>query len=227
MSMNKLSHNKIVSVPYIDQSVRYPTGCESVSTVMLLQYLGYPLTVDDFITNYLPMQNFETRNGELYGPDPNQVFCGSPYDPDSFGCYAPVIENALNHVFRSKISSTGGRHSASGQRSVSGQYQAVNETGTPVSELLTRYIDHDMPVIFWASIEMREPIIGPAWKRLDDGSAFTWISNEHCMLLVGYDDENLYFNDPYDNHGCIPYPRDLAENRHAAQYEMAVGVRVL
>ena len=44
---------KIISVPYIDQSVNYPTGCESVSTVMLLQYLGYEITVDEFIENYL------------------------------------------------------------------------------------------------------------------------------------------------------------------------------
>ena len=27
-------NHKIIQVPYIDQSVKYPTGCESVSTVM-------------------------------------------------------------------------------------------------------------------------------------------------------------------------------------------------
>ena len=36
--MNK--EKKIIQAPYIDQSIKYPTGCESVSTVMLLQYLG-------------------------------------------------------------------------------------------------------------------------------------------------------------------------------------------
>ena len=35
-----------IEVPYIDQSVKYPTGCESVSAVMLLKYLGYEMTVD-------------------------------------------------------------------------------------------------------------------------------------------------------------------------------------
>ena len=30
-----------IEVPYIDQSVKYPTGCESVSAVMLLKYLGF------------------------------------------------------------------------------------------------------------------------------------------------------------------------------------------
>ena len=31
---------KLIKVPYIDQTKEWPTGCESVSAVMLLQYLG-------------------------------------------------------------------------------------------------------------------------------------------------------------------------------------------
>ena len=34
---------KIISVPYIDQTEQYPTGCESISAVMMLQYLGYDI----------------------------------------------------------------------------------------------------------------------------------------------------------------------------------------
>ena len=40
-----------IDVPYIDQSKLYPTGCESVSTVMLLRFLGIDITVDEFIEN--------------------------------------------------------------------------------------------------------------------------------------------------------------------------------
>ena len=36
---------KIISVPYIDQTEQYPTGCESISAVMMLQYArGYDIT---------------------------------------------------------------------------------------------------------------------------------------------------------------------------------------
>jgi uncharacterized protein YvpB len=45
------------------------------------------------------------------------------------------------------------------------------------------------------------------------------------MLLVGYDDEGYYFNDPYENHGTIRYDRTVVEDRHKAQYSMAVGLR--
>jgi uncharacterized protein YvpB len=195
-----------LNVPYLDQSVRYPTGCESVSTVMLLHYLGCHISVDDFIQSYLKMQGFENRNGELFGPDPNRFFCGSPYDPDSFGCYAPVICDALSAC-------------------LGDEYQVINETGTPTERLLDEYIDQGMPVIFWACINMREPITGPCWRLKDSGETFTWISNEHCMLLVGYDEDSYIFNDPYENHGVIHYPRLLTEKRHKAQYSMAVGIK--
>ena len=49
----------VIDVPYLDQSVRYPTGCESVSAVMLLRYLGYEMSVDEFIEQYLDRQEFE------------------------------------------------------------------------------------------------------------------------------------------------------------------------
>ena len=74
-----------IQVPYIDQSIKYPTGCESVSAVMLLKYLGYEITVDEFIQNCLECREMEIRDGVLYGPDPNKFFCGSPYDEDLMG----------------------------------------------------------------------------------------------------------------------------------------------
>ena len=195
-----------IEVPYIDQSVKYPTGCESVSTVMLLQFLGYDMTVDEFIEKYLNKRDFEDRAGQLFGPNPYEEFCGSPYDDESFGCYAPVICNAL-------------------ERAIGDAYDIIDETGTSIEELVKNYIDQGMPVIFWACINMREPIVGPSWKLLDNGEEFTWISNEHCMLLVGYDEAGYYFNDPYENNGVIRYDKTIVEDRHAAQHSMAVGIR--
>ena len=199
---------KIISAPYIDQSVKYPTGCESVSAVMLLKYLGYDISVEQFIEDCLEQKEFEIREGQLFGADPNLYFCGNPYDKDSFGCYAPVICNALKKVLGEK-------------------YEVVNETNTPIEEFIRKYIDKDIPVIFWACINMREPIVGPEWRLFDSGEKFTWISNEHCMLLVGYDENGYYFNDPHENRGLIHYEKELVEDRHRAQYSMAVGVRKL
>ena len=194
-----------IQAPYIDQSGAYPTGCESVSAVMLLQFLGVDITVDEFIEKYLEKQDFEKRDGEMFGPDPRKYFCGSPYDEDSFGCYAPVIAGAMKRV-------------------LGGTYTVKDESGTDTAELIRRYIDKGMPVVYWACINMREPVIGPQWKLMDTGQIFTWVSNEHCMLLVGYDGEGYYFNDPYNNNGLIHYPKEVVEERYRAQHMQAVGV---
>lgn len=195
---------KIIRVPYFDQTKDYPTGCESVSAVMLLHYLGIPISVDEFIGKYLDQEPMEVREGRLYGPDPFRCFAGSPYDSESFGCYPPVIVNALNRVFAEKQI----------------EKQAADITGMPMQQILKRYIDRNIPVIFWASIDLKETIPGPEWL-LSDGAGFQWISNEHCMLLVGYDEELYYFNDPWQNHGCVGYPKELVEKRHKELREMA------
>ena len=198
--------HKRIEVPYLDQSGAYPTGCESVSAVMLLQYLGYDISVDTFIEQYLEKEDFEELEGVWYGPDPRTHFCGSPYDEDSFGCYAPVICKALEKI-------------------LGDAYEVSDRTGTEIDILIREYIDREMPVVFWACINMREPITGPQWKLKETGETFTWISNEHCMLLVGYDEEGYYFNDPYDNNGVIRYPKDVVKDRYKAQHMQAVGVK--
>lgn len=195
-----------IDVPYINQSEKYPTGCESVTTVMLLHYLGYDISVDDFIKNYLRMRDFETRDGMLYGPDPWEYFVGSPYDPDSFGCYAPVICEALRKI-------------------LGDTYEVCDETGKDLDELVETYLKHEMPVILWNSINMREPVIGPEWKLLDTGENFTWISNEHCMLLVGEDEDSYIFNDPYENRGVIACPKDIIRNRYEVYHRQAVRLK--
>lgn len=195
-----------IDVPYINQSEKYPTGCESVTSVMLLHYLGYDISVDEFIQKYLIMKEFETKNGVLYGPNPWECFAGSPYDPDSFGCYAPVICRALEQI-------------------VGERYEVLDETGKDLDDLTDIYLKHGMPVILWNSINMRKPVIGPEWKLPDTGETFTWISNEHCMLLVGEDDEHYIFNDPYENRGVIACPREIIRDRYESYHRQAVGLK--
>ncbi len=196
----------IIITPYINQTPKYPTGCESVSAVMLLQYLGYSITPEEFIDVYLEKKEFEKKEGILYGPHPGEFFCGSPYDENSFGCYVPVLKRAIEKVVKE-------------------EYLVVDETDTDMEELKRKYLDQGMPVIFWACIKMREPVVGPSWILFDTKEEFTWISNEHCMLLVGYDEEGYYFQDPHENRGLMHYEKKLVENRHKAQYNMAIGMK--
>ena len=201
---------KIINAPYIDQTKKWPTGCESVTTVMALQYLGLKITVDEFIS-YLDKSQIIFKNGVLYASDPRKFFIGSPYTSNSFGCYAPVIKKAVKKALP-----------IHGKKGV--KYEVKDLTGVSMKELISKYIDHDIPIIFWATMNMVPTKKGSTWVIKETGQKFTWKAGEHCLLLVGYDDENYYFNDPWQNHGLIGYKKNIVELRHNEQYSMALAV---
>ena len=53
---------KIVPAPYIDQTERWVNGCESISSVMLLQAVGIDIDPDTFIARDLPHAGSRTEN---------------------------------------------------------------------------------------------------------------------------------------------------------------------
>ena len=184
-----------VDVPPLSQYPDYPTGCESVTAVMALNYAGVSVSVNGFIDNHLPCDNrFHELDGLLYGPDPYAVFVGDPRSAQSYGCMAPVIEQAL--------------------RSCVGGQRVVNTTGETLSALCSNYVDNGIPVILWATMEMRPVGSGRTWF-LPDGRQFTWPSGEHCLLLVGYNEREYFFNDP--RHGAVvAYDKNSVEVAYAS-----------
>ena len=216
LQINIFLSSKIIShITYIDQTDSYPTGCESVSTVMCLNYIGINITVDEFINNYLEMGKIYYEGGVKYGPDPNKKFIGSPYDPKSFGCYEGVIEKALNKIIEDK--------------KLTNKFEVVNLTNIPLEIITKQYLDNNIPVIFWATINFKEYYIIPdnTWIVPETGKSFTWRSNEHCLLLIGYDNVKklYYFLDPWNNNGLISRSMDLVKQRHKEQYSMAVAIK--
>jgi uncharacterized protein YvpB len=201
---------KILSIPCIDQTARWVNGCESVSAVMLLQGLGFAMDPETFITRHLPHAPFWQEEGVRCGPDPHFVYPGDPHDQTGIGCYAPCICAALE--------------SALAQLGAAARYEVRDETGKTAAELCAEYIDAGLPVVFWATLNF-EPAGPPEHWRLADGRDFAWVSHEHCLLLVGYDDEGYWFNDPWQGHGLIRQPKALVEQRHREQGMYAVGVR--
>ncbi len=203
---------KILKAPYIDQTEQWVYGCESISTVMFLQYLGFNIDPDVFIDDYLPRANSTEKDGIMYAEDPTYYYINEPRDLTGWGCYAPCIVNAITAVLESE--------------NALADYIVCNETGKTAAQLCAEYIDNDMPVVFWATLDLMPAADKePCHWVLPDGRDFAWIGNEHCLLLVGYDDDNFWFNDPWHNHGCCPYPKALVEQRHKEQGMYAVTVK--
>lgn len=183
---NNSNSKKITGVQKLNQYTEgLPTGCETVSAVMLMNYYtnNTSITSSNFASQYLIKKNYS--NG--YGPDPNSAFVGSPFTTsNSYGIYAPAMAKSMNKY----LSGRG--------------LTAVNISGTSIDKLKSDYIDKGKPIMFWATIDMKAASNGDSWEinYVDDnakykkGSTFTWKRPEHCLVLVGYDSNNYYFNDP-------------------------------
>lgn len=194
----------LLDVPMIPQNPDYPTGCESVSAVMALQFAGESVTVDEFIDNYLEKSNDFYLDGQVrHGPDPYEVFVGDPRTTASYGCMAPVIEKAMAGYFGSDA-------------------RVKNTTGTTLPDLCEQYIADGRPVLVWVSIGMIEIVPTSSWI-LPNGELFTWPKNEHCMVLVGYDDTHYYLNDPYSGRQ-VTYRRSLVEARYEAMGQQSLVI---
>ncbi len=160
------SNINALNVSYISQVGEYPTGCESVSTVMALNNAGNNITVDTFIDSYLDKSPF------IHNFDPNECFGGDPRTSSGMGCYAPTIKKALNKFLPD-----------------SNQYY-VDLTGNSLEEISRNYIDNKIPVIIWATQGMKQAY------NVSYEEGLEWIAPEHCLLLTGYDDRCYIFNDP-------------------------------
>lgn len=203
---------KLLDVEYIDQTVLWPTGCESVSTVMALRYLGLPITVDEFIAQDLECRDLHRENGVLYGPDPEKYFIGDPHTDDdgSYGCYAGAIIAALCRV---------------NWQHPDFPWSPVNLNGEDTDAIVKKYVADGIPIIYWATMDMQPSAFYNSWILDDTGEELIWKSREHCLLLTGSDEENYIFHDPWKNNGIVSHPKRLVEERHNEMFSMAVSFR--
>lgn len=194
---------KIIELQYMNQN-NYPTGCESITTWMALNYMEYKLSVDEFIENYLPKYTIEWGDNIMFGEDPNEYFIGDPRNANSFGCYAPVIKKSLI--------------------AYAGENSVHDLTGKSIDEMIEQYVSKGIPVIMWATMEMVPSIQGRTWYIKRTNETFTWIGKEHCLLLAGWDDEKYYFYDPWLDKGIIGYEKSLVVQRYGEMGKQALAL---
>lgn len=182
----------------ICQYPELPTGCEMTSLTMALQYYGLGADKCNISDNFL-------QKGDVGSTDFNVAFVGNPRDNSSYGCYAPVVVNTANNYLQY----------------VGSNYVAQNLTGTSLSGLYA-YIKKNIPVIVWGTQDCREGHYSVTWNV--EGRDLTWFTPEHCMVLVGYDAENVYVADPI--YGEIKaYNKYVFENAYNSLKQQAVIIK--
>lgn len=190
ISGNITVNSKLLPVNNILQLPELPTGCEITSLTIVLNHLGFNVDKEYMANKYLDQ-------AEPFESSFSDNFIGSPWDQHSYGCFSPVIVKSANHFLTDSDSSL----------------KAYDISGSTIQELCVQ-VQSGYPVIVWASRLLDEKTTKTP-IRLDNGTIDYWYSNEHCMVLIGYDLQKgtVTLCDPLE--GIVE--RDF--NTFAARYE--------
>ncbi|MBR3629127.1 MAG: C39 family peptidase [Oscillospiraceae bacterium] len=200
----------IEDVPFYSQRGLLPTGCELVSAKMVLEYYSGEEVPIDTVVEHTTCAYPEWKDGKGCAPHPERAFIGSPYDETSYGCFAPVIVEMMNQLLPEG-------------------YEAVDMTGADLQEMAETFIPEGTPVIMWATISMLNEFPWRSWYLLDENGEptddfYNWMALEHCLVLIGYDEENYYFNDPYRYGTPTSYKKSVVDERYTTMGRYCVIV---
>lgn len=206
-SMQEAFSGRILDVPHLNQQeASLPNGCEAVSAAMLLQYHGISMSPETFVTEHLKCESVKIRWGCRYGPDPSKAYAGDPHsEKGGWGCFAPVIINALNDCLPQDL-------------------RAADLTGAALDELASLYVASDVPVAIWVTQDMTPIEKAYQWQSYDKTETFLYPVNSHCVVLCGSDEEYFYVSDPLSAESVVRYERAAVEKSYRSMGMQAVAV---
>ncbi|MBD0379295.1 C39 family peptidase [Paenibacillus sedimenti] len=165
----------MIDAPVVKQLPELPAGCEITSLTMLLQFSGVNKNKIE-LAHEMPKDNtpvsLNTDGSIAYWGNPNTGFVGDvTRNQRGFGIYHAGLFPLLKAYIPSAIDVTG-------------------ESFDMYEEQVARGI----PVIVWTTIDYNIPYKWVTWDT-PIGPLQTSFA-EHAVLLVGYDEDNVYLNDP-------------------------------
>ncbi|MFY9115104.1 MAG: C39 family peptidase [Dethiobacteria bacterium] len=170
----------IIDAPLILQLPELPRGCEVTSLAMLLNHAGIPV---DKMTLAREIKKDDTvyrvEGGKVYFGNPYEGFVGNMYDRSYPGLavyHEPICELAEKYL----------------------PGRVVDLTGTEFEDILYP-ISEGRPV--WVIVNSEYDELDEkhfkVWKTPSGSVKITY--KTHAVLLTGYDDDYIYFNDPLVN----------------------------
>jgi uncharacterized protein YvpB len=190
----------IEKVPFIQQRPELDRGCEVTSLAMLLQYGGVKT---DKMTLAKEIDRVPFEQNGLRG-NPNEGFVGNIYtiEEPGYGVYhKPIFKLGQKYMPNQLMDLTG--------RDIRDIYKAIS-MGSPV----------------WV-------IINATFEPLDESEFETWDTNEgkvkityheHSVVVVGYDKEKIYVNDPLADGPGSAIPRKAFEQAWEQMGRQAISL---
>ncbi len=184
----------LLSVPFIHQLPELLRGCEVTSLTMLLQYINInvdKMTLAEQIEK--DMTPYRIVDGVIYFGDPSFGFLGSMTDKNKTGYganHAPIYRLLQKYI----------------------KDRAIDITGSEFEDIYY-FLNENAPV--WV-------ITNTDLKKLNSSEFYTWqtpssktitaTNKEHSVLIVGYDEQYIYINDPlYSNANRKVNKKDFIE----------------
>lgn len=178
--LSNLKAEVILDVKVISQLPELPRGCEVTSLAMLLNYSGIDvdkLTLAKEITK--EKISVTVENGKKYYGNPHRGFVGDIYSLQNFGLgvyHEPIRELADKYL----------------------PGQIKDFSNGEFNEILY-HLGKSRPV--WVIINTQYKQLTPkyfqTWNTKDGPIEITY--KEHSVLITGYDQNFIYFNDPLTN----------------------------
>lgn len=175
----KIKEQVLIDAPIIKQFPELPRGCEVTSLAMLLQYKEISVDKMELATKVEKSTvPFKKENGYFYWGDPNDGFIGDMYSYENrgYGVYHKPIRKLAEQYLPKKI---------------------VDLTGSEFSELQI-YLSLGNPVWVITNTTFRKlpETAFEKWNTPNGNVKITY--KEHSVLITGYDNQTIYFNDPID-----------------------------
>lgn len=193
---------RMPNVPYISQidNIYAWVGCEAVSTLMGLQAKGYALNTPlKTFLDYLPRS----------ASDPEKGFVGSPYVPDT-------SKKTRTTIYPAKLAEYANSYCG-------GDIVCQDFRGASVTDLQRELLAGNCVVaymtLWWKAPFYRNYVI--------EGQVQSLVSNNHAVLVCGYDPDKGYFiSDPYNyyNQGQVHQYWENAQTFEKIWNERKVGM---
>jgi uncharacterized protein YvpB len=165
----------MLSAPIISQYPELRSGCEITTLAMMLQYYGITKSKLDLLPEMkydnTPVK-MDNNKKIIYWGNPNLGFVGDVTGrTKGFGIYHTALMDLLKKYIPT----------------------AIDLTGKSFEELEDKIAD-GIPVEVWTTIKFQESVDWIEWDTAIGPIRTTFF--EHAVLLVGYDKDNVYVNDP-------------------------------
>ncbi|MFY0544958.1 C39 family peptidase [Brevibacillus sp. H7] len=172
----------IENVPHIKQYPELINGCEVTSVAMLLRFLGNPVSKLELAKRVkkdtTPLKVDATGRILSWG-NPEKGFVGDITGKHlGYAVYHQPIVHLINEVYPKR---------------------AKNVTGLDFSTILQE-VQNNRPVIVWTTSDFQPTKQWLEWKTADNRTIRVTFK-QHAVLLVGFDVDSVYINDPMGKEG--------------------------